>query len=108
RLPLAVFSMPMVLLKSVPVPVPVLLFCSIGQERSGAESGVEFALGIALEGKQTNRCVKLVAGKVKQGALPFPLCFPRHNPSRRRIDSLHPLGKKQAHKCKSDKDENQQ
>src|SRR4030095_12877973 len=72
--------MPMVLLKSVPVPVPVLLFCSIGQERSGAESGVEFALGIALEGKQTNRCVKCVAGKVKQGALPFRCVSPGITP----------------------------
>ena len=73
--------MPMLLIESVPVPVPVLLFCGIGQERSGAESGVEFALGIALEGKQNNRCVKCVAGKVKQGALPFRCVSPGLTPS---------------------------
>ena len=77
---MAVLSMPMVLLKSALALVPVLFF-GVGAERTAADSGVEVALGIALEGKQTNRCVKCAAGKVKQSALPLRCVSPGITPA---------------------------
>jgi hypothetical protein len=53
----------------------------IGEERNGADSGVEFALDISLEGKRTNRCVICAAGKVKQGALFFRCVSPGLTPA---------------------------
>ena len=53
----------------------------VGAERAGADSGVEFALGIALEGKQNDRYVECVAGKVKEGAMPCRCVSPGITPA---------------------------
>jgi hypothetical protein len=71
--------MSMVLLKSPPAPLPVLLFAVLVKSVTAPTAALN--LYIALEGKRTNRCVKCAAGKVKQGALLFRCVSPGLTPS---------------------------
>ena len=72
--------MPVVLLKSAPAPVAVLLSAMLAKS-APAPTAVLNLFECWSGAKRTNRCVKCAAGGVKQGALLFGCVSPGLTPS---------------------------